>query len=100
MARSYDMSGGSDQDGMDSTDQGDVIDHPAHNLPHPMQPRRPTGTQMAGDVIPIRPADSAINSIAASRQLSNQRAMDDIAARGPSSVDPKNLAIIPNDRYK
>lgn len=35
-------------------DQGDVIDHPAHNLPMPMQPRAPKGTDMAGDVIPIR----------------------------------------------
>lgn len=32
-------------------DQGDVIDHPAHNLPMPMQPRAPQGTQMAGDVV-------------------------------------------------
>ena len=61
MVYSSDMSGGSmheSYNALEPTDEGDVIDHPAHNLPLSMQPARPDGIKMAGDVIPF-PADKA-----------------------------------------
>lgn len=60
--RSPDMTGGLEAQGYpEPTDQGDVIDHPDHNLPHPMQPRAPQGVGMAGDVLPM-PGEKSMGS--------------------------------------
>jgi len=59
--RSSDMTGGSDLQGLEPQDQGDIIDHPDHNLPHQQQPRAPQGTEMAGDVIPL-PGEKSMGS--------------------------------------
>lgn len=64
----------------------DPGDHPSHNVPQASQ-------HYAGDVLPLRPNSPTVNDYAADRQIINQRSLENIANKGPSAVDPKNLAI-------
>lgn len=75
----------------------DVANHPDNSLPGPMQPAMKHSTEMAGDVIPIRDMsgqDAMSRDIStAGKQISNERSMSDIAARGASAVDKTNLTL-------
>lgn len=76
---------------MDYPDQGepmDVTDHPDHNLPHQQFPHTPAGTQMAGDVVPMRDIKDPVNMVARINQFQNR-------IRSPSkSDDNTNVAKI------
>lgn len=74
----------------------DINDHPDMNLPAPgYQPRMQHGTQMAGDVIPIRTGSMESDMGTASKQVANERSMKNIARSGPGGVDRTNLTVFP-----
>lgn len=93
--KSPDMTG-SDYDSVGSGTIQDINDHPDTNLPDPgYAPRAQHSTKMAGDVQVLRPDSPTVNDYAADRQKINERSMKDIAIRGPSAVDARNLKIFP-----
>lgn len=66
------------------------------NRMHESFPKVDSGTQMAGDVIPLRPNSPAPSDFAAVQgQERNQSSMSNIAKGGASSVDKTNLVMYP-----
>lgn len=71
-----------------------------HARMHESFPRVDSGsTQMAGDVLPLRPNSPAPADFSAVQgQEANKRSISNIAAGGPKSVDKTNLVLGPGMR--
>jgi len=64
-----------------------------HARMHESFPRADSGSQMAQNVVPIRPSNLERDIAGARRQVENERSMSNIASQGPNAVNTNNLAV-------
>lgn len=62
-----------------------------HARMHESFPRADSGTQMADNVVQIRPSNLERDMAGARRQVENERSMRNIGSQGPNVVDTTNL---------